>query len=1530
MNALPRKDTSDERDEPFASEDEVEHEDDSVDVEMWKERLVEWEKQEVIRKAEEERRMVEMERQRREYEERMRQYHEEQKKIYEQQLKEQEEALRRQLEEEQEDLGEEEEAWDDENYDEEGNPIEAYDDGIMGDYNEYGEPVEMVTVPQGMFSDAGDYKTSVDILGAAFGSVRGEAMAADWDDWGEEVDMDTDAVVGEVLRDTIDSLPVFASMVCHNVTIPAPVFSSPVSSMISHSVTQAVCQEPVHNVEVTEEQCLSSSVVHTVSAQTTSDEVHVAAIEDRLFTPNNDEQQQDQAEEVPTIAQVDGMNEDSSSDEDMEQDDDDDTNDEHKVPNPQMSQDETSQSAGDDDSVMSVDEVVFNQAQDNSEAARSESETEEEIERKEDSDSSSEDEDNNEMRGEINNRNDEDENSRADSYNSDFDEDDDRERNNEKYSDESSTATEGLENERLDVREEEDEETKDEAPRVQADSDSEIEEIQEVEEPTASNVNNSEDDLEDENDGDDDEGSDSEPEDEQESDFEEEDISNDVPVKQPCILVFDSLGGRKERQARLCAVLRDYLTMEFKEKYPGQTREFSPKTIPGCAPKVPQQPNLTDCGIYVCHNVETFFKNPIQDYTLPIRSLKNWFPDSEPRVKRRDVATLIRQLATEQNKDKLEQLILPDLVFVEPEKPKPAPVSNPGQRSDGEEEDDMDDDYISDDEYDSDEERNNKRYRSEGSSDEDRSPQRRRHNDSEDDFDSGAVYGAPVPVDPSPIRRLPPGISVVRSGQDNGSSAEAEQFSNSPRQSYPTPLRKLPPGISISRQQAELPTLPPGVTISSQGPQDPVNQSTPSQRPAMSPFKSFLSSQSSPPVAPIRKVFSNAVTVQGDVTMEDVSDCSDEATIFDLDQPDYTRTFLSPNSFQALKELRNQPPASTEDELNSSFTMVSHQVAESVIDSCLASMVAHQVFVNKEDHEDIQDEAEVLAQVDGMNDFDSEDETLGEPAQSVPVNEQAEAVEAPVIAPAVEVAADVINPPEEVVQSANEEYSLPETTEQHDVGEDHDHEAFQGDDMMEAAEVYPEEFQVEGPQEFGVEAQAVSEESYNIPTEVSVENVQPSEVVNSADDGIASAFEAAVADAVENDIVNVTEEVPIVDSVDIMNAEENGDMDDQDRSEDFNEDEEFVSDYDEEDSRDGQQEAYQPPPVKRARVSSDAEVVLDSDDDDLGGQAAQPQQLPSSRAAPPGPGVFPGYPGHMVGMTQQQQYLAAAQQQAMMMGHSSGQFPGLSQQQAMMMVQQQQQKLRQMQQLQSGRKRKLPSVALCIKDGRVYSKPFSHLHPALALANNNSDKEKPQPPAQQQQVYHATFGRQPNPYASTQPYQNPYQPQPGPNPLSSVSQLYQRLGQKPSTIDNDRSSVDNDDYRSDEDDFEVMDGQEINEDDESRDESYHSDDIQSCEDITEVNGAKENSKEAIVPSSGNPMSGPPEVSDESADIPDDSDVNTENESSNDAAVPEPAIDVPQADVDVSEPAEHGESVPQQEQPQEAPLVNDPIAGNLNY
>merc|ERR1719357_1474582 len=155
-------------------------------------------------------------------------------------------------------------------------------------------------------------------------------------------------------------------------------------------------------------------------------------------------------------------------------------------------------------------------------------------------------------------------------------------------------------------------------------------------------------------------------EEDEEEDYEEEE-GPPKPVRQPCILVFDSLGGKKDRQARLCQTLRDFLTMEWKEKHPDKPpRTFTPANMPGSAPKVQQQPNLTDCGLYLCQNTETFFKNPIKDFTLPITTIrKRWFDSAEVRAKRGHVAQLIRKLGREQNQDKLDQLQFPELTFVD-------------------------------------------------------------------------------------------------------------------------------------------------------------------------------------------------------------------------------------------------------------------------------------------------------------------------------------------------------------------------------------------------------------------------------------------------------------------------------------------------------------------------------------------------------------------------------------------------------------------------------------------------------------------------------------------------------------------------------------------------------------------------------------------------------------------------------------------------------------------------------------------------
>lgn len=76
-------------------------------------------------------------------------------------------------------------------------------------------------------------------------------------------------------------------------------------------------------------------------------------------------------------------------------------------------------------------------------------------------------------------------------------------------------------------------------------------------------------------------------------------------ISRPCILIFDSLAGAS--RSRVVATLRDYLTCEYKAKI-STSKSFTKENIKGACPKVPQQMNFTDCGLYVLQYVESFFK----------------------------------------------------------------------------------------------------------------------------------------------------------------------------------------------------------------------------------------------------------------------------------------------------------------------------------------------------------------------------------------------------------------------------------------------------------------------------------------------------------------------------------------------------------------------------------------------------------------------------------------------------------------------------------------------------------------------------------------------------------------------------------------------------------------------------------------------------------------------------------------------------------------------------------------------------------
>ncbi|XP_073935568.1 sentrin-specific protease 6 isoform X1 [Castor canadensis] len=118
--------------------------------------------------------------------------------------------------------------------------------------------------------------------------------------------------------------------------------------------------------------------------------------------------------------------------------------------------------------------------------------------------------------------------------------------------------------------------------------------------------------------------------------------------KQPCILLMDSLRGPS--RSNVVKILREYLEVEWEVKK-GSKRSFSKDVMKGSNPKVPQQNNFSDCGVYILQYVESFFENPILNFELPM-NLVNWFPPPRMRTKREEIRNIILKLQEEQSKEK--------------------------------------------------------------------------------------------------------------------------------------------------------------------------------------------------------------------------------------------------------------------------------------------------------------------------------------------------------------------------------------------------------------------------------------------------------------------------------------------------------------------------------------------------------------------------------------------------------------------------------------------------------------------------------------------------------------------------------------------------------------------------------------------------------------------------------------------------------------------------------------------------------------
>ncbi|NWX70416.1 SENP6 protease, partial [Alca torda] len=121
--------------------------------------------------------------------------------------------------------------------------------------------------------------------------------------------------------------------------------------------------------------------------------------------------------------------------------------------------------------------------------------------------------------------------------------------------------------------------------------------------------------------------------------------------KQPCILLMDSLRGPS--RSNVVKTLREYLEVEW-EVRKGNKRSFSKEVMKGSNPKVPQQNNFSDCGVYILQYVESFFENPILSFELPM-NLTDWFPRPRMKTKREEIRKIILKLQEQQNKEKKGQ-----------------------------------------------------------------------------------------------------------------------------------------------------------------------------------------------------------------------------------------------------------------------------------------------------------------------------------------------------------------------------------------------------------------------------------------------------------------------------------------------------------------------------------------------------------------------------------------------------------------------------------------------------------------------------------------------------------------------------------------------------------------------------------------------------------------------------------------------------------------------------------------------------------
>eukprot|EP00092_Neocalanus_flemingeri_P015786 GFUD01017090.1.p1 GENE.GFUD01017090.1~~GFUD01017090.1.p1 ORF type:complete len:771 (+),score=257.34 GFUD01017090.1:241-2313(+) len=553
--------------------------------------------------------------------------------------------------------------------------------------------------------------------------------------------------------------------------------------------------------------------------------------------------------------------------------------------------------------------------------------------------------------------------------------------------------------------------------------------------------------------------------------------------------------------------------------------------------------------------------------------------------------------------------------------------------------------------------------------------------------------------------------------------------------------------------------------------------------------------------------------------------------------------------------------------------MVAHQAAVATSEACLTSMAAHQ-FYQAQYLEAVP--AETVPQLDGMDDLDTEDDSYenSPSAEALPDTDASELANPSEVTSNIkggEVAGIENNPSSredgeflhteflEQNDANNEEVdAAEETSAAYDV--DNDNEGLKGGEEIspdfEFSEIHDgikagEEFKkgtfdggsnLQNAEEIGdvdlaysVDAQEIYllAQDANRPTEEAMDTYDDSDMlahgaailddsVDADNTGTEGSEEGAdvldgSAEIIDDGDEEVEDEKILDDGADVLyDSAEVYEGDDV-----FDNNKEYYGEGEDEEmyNKDSSSHGFSQPPVKRARMSSDAEVILDSEDEEVTNVGVAAKPMPQQAQV----------------RSSQQQNMMAHQQPMQSSGHSLSQQPhtaSLSHQ-------------------LTGRKRKLESAAICIKDGQVYFKPFTQL--PKVLLNRKSTKHypdrnthKPSPlhpntskptlqPYKHSVEIHQMVGQQGHRYAQRASKQESQQFNSG---LNRIRQLPPGIVVHREEI---RDSVEDDDeYHSSDDPEEVIDGQEVKEDCDMIEEHSNIDVYSEEEEVESCDGVQEN------------------------------------------------------------------------------------------